>query len=209
MPNAIFITLEGGEGSGKSTQAKRIADFLKQKGFDPVLTREPGGTEAGESLRALLVKGQGDLWQPQSELLLMLAARIEHIHKIIRPALMAGKPVICDRFIDSTYAYQGFAGNIDLSHIKQIQELVGAYLQPDVTFLLDIEVETGLARAQARGGEARFEQKGISYHNKIRDGFLTLQKQHPERIKYIHAAQPIENVWYQIHEILDMMINKV
>ena len=154
-----FISFEGGEGGGKSTQAARLAGFLRSKGLDVIETREPGGTQQGEDLRDLLVQGDPDRWLPLSELLMMTAARVEHVHRLIEPALAAGKWVICDRFMDSTLAYQGIAGGLGLNMVGQLQEQAVGDAVPDVTFLLDVRAEAGLKRAVTRGGAARFEKK--------------------------------------------------
>ena len=197
-----FISFEGGEGGGKSTQAARLAGFLRQKGLDVVETREPGGTQQGEGLRDLLVQGDPDRWSPLSELLMMTAARIEHVNRLIEPALDAGKWVICDRFMDSTLAYQGIAGGLGLNIVSQLQaEAIGDTI-PDVTFLLDVRAEAGLKRAETRGGAARFEKKGAAFHQTLRDGFLAIANENPERICVVDAEESFEAVWGQIEQEL-------
>jgi dTMP kinase len=195
-----FISFEGGEGGGKSTQAARLAGFLRSKGLDVIESREPGGTQQGEDLRDLLVQGDPDRWLPLSELLMMTAARVEHVHRLIEPALAAGKWVICDRFMDSTLAYQGIAGGLGLTMVGQLQEQAVGKAVPDVTFLLDVRAEAGLKRAATRGGAARFEKKGASFHQTLRDGFLAIANENPERIVVVDAEDSFEAVWGQIEQ---------
>jgi dTMP kinase len=195
-----FISFEGGEGGGKSTQAARLAGFLKSKGLDIIETREPGGTQQGEDLRDLLVQGDPDRWLPLSEVLMMTAARVEHVHRLIEPALAAGKWVICDRFMDSTLAYQGIAGGLGVGMVSQLQaQAVGAAV-PDVTFLLDVRAEAGLKRAANRGGAARFEKKGAAFHQTLRDGFLAIANENSERVVVVDAEDSFEAVWRQIEQ---------
>ena len=193
-----FITFEGGEGGGKSTQAARMAGYLRGKGLEVLETREPGGTPESEALRDLLVQGDPDRWSAMSELLLVTAARIEHVNRLIEPALTEGKWVICDRFADSTLAYQGIAGELGLELVEQLQKLAVGATAPDVTFLLDVRAEAGLQRAEKRGGAARFEKKGAFFHQTLRDGFLALANENPQRIVLIDGEDTFDNVWGQI-----------
>ena len=193
-----FITFEGGEGGGKSTQAARMAGYLRGKGLEVIETREPGGTPQGEDLRDLLVQGDPDRWTALSELLLLTAARVEHVNRLIGPALAEGKWVICDRFVDSTLAYQGIAGELGLEQVEQLQQLAVGASSPDVTFLLDVRAEAGLQRAEKRGGAARFEKKGAAFHQILRDGFLALANENPQRIVLIDGEDTFDNVWAQI-----------
>ena len=193
-----FITFEGGEGGGKSTQAARMAGYLRGKGLEVVETREPGGTPQGEDLRDLLVQGDPDRWSALSELLLLTAARVEHVNRLIEPALAEGKWVICDRFADSTLAYQGIAGELGLELVEQLQQLAVGASSPDVTFFLDVRAEAGLQRAEKRGGAARFEKKGAAFHQTLRDGFLALANENPQRIVLIDGEDTFDNVWGQI-----------
>ena len=193
-----FITFEGGEGGGKSTQAARMAGYLRGKGLEVIETREPGGTPQGEDLRDLLVQGDPDRWSALSELLLLTAARVEHMNRLIGPALAEGKWVICDRFADSTLAYQGIAGELALELVEQLQQLAVGASSPDVTFLLDVRAEAGLQRAEKRGGAARFEKKGAAFHQTLRDGFLALANENPQRIVLIDGEDTFDNVWGQI-----------
>ena len=193
-----FITFEGGEGGGKSTQAARMAGYLRSKGLEVLETREPGGTPESEALRDLLVQGDPDRWSALSELLLITAARVEHVNRLIEPALVQGKWVICDRFADSTLAYQGIAGELGLELVEQFQQLAVGATTPDVTFLLDVRAEAGLQRAEKRGGAARFEKKGAAFHQTLRDGFLALANENPQRIVLIDGEDTFDNVWGQI-----------
>ena len=193
-----FITFEGGEGGGKSTQAARMAGYLRGKGLEVLETREPGGTPESEALRDLLVQGDPDRWSALSELLLITAARVEHVNRLIEPVLTEGKWVICDRFADSTLAYQGIAGELGLELVEQLQKLAVGATAPDVTFLLDVRAEAGLQRAEKRGGAARFEKKGATFHRTLRDGFLALANENPQRIVLIDGEDTFDNVWGQI-----------
>ena len=193
-----FISFEGGEGGGKSTQAARMAGYLRGKGLEVLETREPGGTPESEALRDLLVQGDPDRWSALSELLLITAARVEHVNRLIEPALVQGKWVICDRFADSTLAYQGIAGELGLELVEQFQQLAVGATTPDVTFLLDVRAEAGLQRAEKRGGAARFEKKGAAFHQTLRDGFLALANENPQRIVLIDGEDTFDNVWGQI-----------
>ena len=187
MNRGRFITFEGGEGAGKSTQARRLAERLRGLGHEVVLTREPGGSPGAEALRALLVEGDADRWSPLSETLMMYAARADHLERTIRPALARGAWVICDRFLDSTRAYQG-AGTPPGLITDLERAVVGADL-PNLTLVFDLPVETGLARAGARaGGEARFEAKGEAFHQALRAAFLEIARREPQRCVVVDAA---------------------
>ena len=197
-----FITLEGGEGAGKSTQIQVVKDYLEARGIDVVVTREPGGTPVGQEIRNLLVSGDKDKWSPLSETLLILADRAAHLERVIRPALADGKYVVCDRFFDSTRAYQGIAGGLGLEVIHNLQQPVLGTSLPDVTLLLDIDPEKGLSRAQDRGGDLRFESKTLAYHQTLRQAFLDFVKQEPERMVVIDADRDIEAVSTDIITVL-------
>ena len=202
-----FITLEGGEGAGKSTQIQVIKDYLLTRGNDVVVTREPGGTSEGQEIRNLLVSGDKDKWSPLSETLLILADRAAHLERIIRPALAEGKYVVCDRFFDSTKAYQGVAGGLGLDVIHNLQQPVLGTTLPDITLLLDIDPEKGLRRAQERGGELRFESKTLAYHRTLRNAFLDFAAQEPDRIFVIDADRDVEAVSADILAVLDERLN--
>lgn len=197
-----FITLEGGEGAGKSTQLQVVKDYLEARGIDFIITREPGGTPVGQEIRNLLLSGDKDKWSPLSETLLILADRAAHLERVIRPALANGKYVVCDRFFDSTRAYQGIAGGLGLDVIHNLQQPVVGTTLPDVTLLLDIDPEKGLSRAQERGGELRFESKTLAYHQTLRQAFLDFAKQEPERMVVIDADRDIEAVSTDIITVL-------
>lgn len=178
----IFITLEGGEGSGKSTQVRALSEVLgKQMGLDVATTREPGGTPEAEKVRNLLVRNDGGAWAPEAEVLLLFAARQMHVRDMIRPALAEGKIVICDRFTDSTRAYQCYGHGVDEDLVDELDQLVLGGFRPDLTFILDLSVEEGLARAQKRIaddglGEDRFERLGKEFHSRLQWGFIEIAK---------------------------------
>lgn len=195
MARGRFITFEGGEGGGKSTQVKALAERLKAAGLEVVATREPGGSVGAESIRELLVTGAADRWSPITETLLMYAARRDHIERVIAPALTRGAWVVCDRFADSTRAYQGAGGGTDPALIAALETHVLGEVRPDLTLILDLPVEEGLRRAHSRaGGETRFESKGEAFHERLRQGFLNIARREPERCVVIDAAQPIATV---------------
>ena len=197
-----FISFEGGEGGGKSTQAARLAGYLRAKGLVVVETREPGGTKQGEELRDLLVQCDPDRWSSYSELLMMTAARVEHVNRLIEPSLVEGKWVICDRFFDSTLTYQGIAGGLGLDVVRPMQQMAIGKTVPDVTFLLDVREDAGLQRAEKRGGAARFEKKAAEFHRNVRDGFLALAAEDPQRIVVVDAENSFDAVWQQIEDVM-------
>ncbi len=207
MTRGQFITLEGGEGTGKSTQASRLVARLSARGIDVVHTREPGGSPGAEAIRGLVVSGEAGRWSARTELLLMFAARSDHLERTIRPALEAGRWVVCDRFADSSRAYQGNGGGAPMELVEALdRDVVGAD-QPDLTLIFDLPVEVGLERALARGAaETRFESKGLEFHRRLRDGFLSISAQHPERCRLIDATgEPddvAERVWRAVEPIL-------
>jgi dTMP kinase len=190
MPRPRFITLEGGEGAGKSTQIKLLAKAFTQSGIAVTTTREPGGSPGGEAIRALVVSGTADKWHPTTESLLFMAARFDHLTTKINPALARGEWVLCDRFYDSTYVYQGMAKNVGGEWLDQLYRQLFANTAPDLTLLLDLPPSVGLKRANTRGNvaESRFEGMDISFHESLRAGFLQLAKNAPERIKTIDAT---------------------
>jgi len=184
-----FITLEGGEGTGKSTQAKRLADALAARKIEAVVTREPGGSPGAEQIRKLLVEGAPGRWDALSETLLMFAARADHVARTITPALARGQWVICDRFTDSTYAYQGAGRGIPRETIRRIEAVALAEFRPDLTLILDLPVDVGLKRAGVRKGkETRFEKFDAAFHEKLRRAFLDIEMRAPERCKLIDAG---------------------
>lgn len=189
-----FISFEGGDGAGKSTQINLLADRLREAGCDVVVTREPGGSDGAEAIRALLVKGDADRWSPVTEALLMYAARADHLEKVILPALARGAVVITDRFADSTMAYQGIAGDLGREKVEALYSLVVGENGPDLTILLDTPAEEGLRRASRDEGETRFEDKGGAYQQSVRDAFLQIARNDPDRCAVIDARDPIETV---------------
>jgi dTMP kinase len=198
-----FITFEGGEGAGKSTQLRRLVKRLAGRG-EVVTTREPGGSPGAEAIRALLVTGAIERWSPISETLLMYAARRDHIERVIAPALTRGAWVLCDRFYDSTRAYQGAAGGAPASLVRALEADVVGELVPDLTLILDLPVAAGLARAAARGdSEGRFEAKGAAFHKRLRQAFLDIAAAEPDRCKVIAADADIETVAISIGAALD------
>lgn len=190
MTGARFITLEGGEGAGKSTQARALAEALRARGLPVLVTREPGGSAGAEAIRALLLQGEAGRWSPRAEALLFAAARADHLEKTILPALAAGEWVICDRFIDSTRAYQG-AGGIEDAAILALHGFGAEGLLPDRTFVLDLSVAAGRARAEARDGAAtdRFAARGDAFHASVRESFHRIAATEPDRVRLIDAAQ--------------------
>lgn len=190
-----FITFEGGEGAGKSTQVKRLAERLRAATVDPVLTREPGGCPGAEDIRALLVQGEPGRWSPLTEALLNYAARREHLDRTILPALKAGRWVISDRFADSTVAYQGYGHGLGAETIAKIHALVVGDFAPDLTLILDIPVKAGLERAIARAGnETRYERMDGGFHERMRQGFLDIARREPKRCAVIDAGRDVDTV---------------
>lgn len=209
MGRGFFISLEGGEGSGKTTQINRLVEMLSDRGYDVVITREPGGTPEAESIRNLLVQRDGGDWNAMAEVLLLFAARSMHIENLIKPALNDGKIVICDRFTDSTLAYQGFGRGLELDKIKEIERISINEFKPDLTFILDIDVRTGLNRSNARlseddAGEQtedRFERLDIDFHERLREGFLEIARQNEGRCYILNAAQTMDHLSDEIKNI--------
>ena len=202
IPNELgkFITFEGGEGAGKSTQIKLLSKFLKTEGLSTKLTREPGGSNGGEDIRRLLVEGAIDRWDPMAETLLHMAARRSHLVDLIEPALNRGKWVLCDRFADSTEAYQGSGQGLNLGFISELRRNILGEIEPELTFLLDISVNEGLARAMARGNVARYEQMDRSIHEKIRLGFLKIAAENERRVVVIDASQSMDAIEAEIRQ---------
>lgn len=198
-----FITLEGGEGAGKSTQSKLLSASLRDYGFEVLQTREPGGCSDAETIRTLLVSGGTDRWSPLSEALMMSAARVEHIRKTIRPALLRGAWVVCDRYTDSTSVYQGYAGGVDLTFLALLNDRVCEDIVPDLTLVLDLPPEVGLSRTFARSAnESRFENKGLSYHQKISDGFKRIAESDPKRCIIIDGQGKVEETHDKLLQVV-------
>lgn len=190
-----FITFEGGEGAGKSTQAAILVERLRARGLDVVQTREPGGSPGAEDIRSIALNGDAGRWSPRTEALLMFAARSDHMERTILPALEAGRWVVCDRFADSSRVYQGHAGGAGAEFIEMLDAAVVDGSQPDLTLVFDLPVEVGLERAFGRGlFETRFESKGVEFHERLRRGFHAIAERHPERCVVIDAAGDTEAV---------------
>lgn len=210
MNNAVtrgqFITVEGTEGVGKSTNMAFIESWLKKAGKELIITREPGGTELGEKLRAVLLDAKEQSMSDDTELLLMFAARAQHLHQVIQPALDTGKWVLCDRFTDATYAYQGGGRGIKMSRIAQLEQWVQGDLRPDMTLILDLPVDIGLERAGKRSAPDRFELEKHDFFNKVRDTYLARAAANPERYQVIDASPSISDVQQSIQTVLEKMV---
>lgn len=190
----MFLSFEGIDGCGKSTQARLLAETLRSEGRDTVLTREPGGSEGAEEIRRLLVEGAGERWSAETECLLFTAARRDHLERTIRPALAAGKTVITDRFADSTRVYQGAARGELRAMVDRLHDLMIA-VEPDRTFVIDIDPATALARGNARGGkEDRFESLGLGFQQRLATGFRALAREYPDRVQLIDGSGSVEDV---------------
>ena len=209
----MFITLEGIEGSGKTTQIKNIVEFLENKGYDCVVTREPGGTKIGEKIRSILLDPENRDMEPACELLLYFSDRVQHIKELINPALSEGKTIICDRFFDATLVYQGYARGLSIDLIIKLHEMIAYGLKPDITILLDLLPEIGLSRAWEQidngsrsGDETRFEKETLLFHEKIRAGYLELARLEPNRFRIIDASKNKDQVKQQIINALTLGI---
>jgi dTMP kinase len=198
----IFITLEGGEGAGKSTQIQRIDDWFSRRGRQVVVTRQPGGTPLAERIRELLLHEPEQPVDDLTELLLMFAARSQFLEQKVRPALAGGAVVVCDRFTDSTYAYQGGGRGVPDDHIRTLETLVHGDLQPDLTLLLDLPVAQGMARAADRSSADRIEREDTAFHQRVRDAYLERARAEAERMVVIDAAPPPDVVWENIERVL-------
>lgn len=203
MSEGRFITIEGGEGAGKSTQVELLVRALRAADIDTLATREPGGTPGGEDIRKLLTSGDVGRWEPMSETLLHLAARREHVSKSIRPALDAGRWVVSDRFTDSTVAYQGYGHGLGAELVARLSELAIGGLVPDLTLILDLPVAEGLARAEARrGDEDRYERMDAAFHERLRAGYLEIAEREPARCRVIDARADVEAVQAAIRAVV-------
>jgi len=204
--HGVFITFEGVEGAGKTTNIDYIAENIVAAGHEILLTREPGGTELGEAIRELLISKDFPEMHHNTELLLMFAARAEHLQRKIIPALELGKWVLCDRFTDATYAYQGAGRDIDQNNIQVLENLVQGALRPDYTFLFDIEADIGLARAQNRGETDRFEQQHIDFFNRVRSAYLKMAEENHSRYRIVNAQYDLHTVQTQIDQLLSQIL---
>jgi dTMP kinase len=190
----LFITFEGGEGAGKSTQIRLLATRLEALGRQVCLTREPGGAPEAEALRELLIHGGTDRWSAEAEALLNYAARDAHLRQTIRPALTRGEVVLCDRFMDSTRAYQAYAGGADMGLVDSLERAIVGPTRPSLTLIFDLDPALGLARAKERGGADRFERKGIAFHERLREGFRGIAAADPSRCVLIDASGSVEAI---------------
>jgi dTMP kinase len=206
MAKGKFITVEGVEGGGKSTNIAFISDYLHAKNIPHLLTREPGGTAVAEEVRRVLLDKNLPGMHEDTELLLMFAARAEHLRKKILPALADGQWVISDRFTDATYAYQGGGRGISIERIAELENWVQGELRPDATLLFDLDAETGLQRTRKRGEADRFEEEAIDFFNNVRKQYLTMAEQEPQRYQVINAGQTLENVQAQLTQVMDTLL---
>ena len=206
--NGLFITLEGPEGAGKSTNRDFIASRLRERGVEVLLTREPGGTPLAERIRELLLAPSDESMAVDTELLLMFAARAQHLDRVIRPALEAGQVVLCDRFTDATYAYQGGGRGVSMARIAELERFVQGSLRPDLTLVFDLPVEVGLQRAAARGRLDRFEQEDRSFFDAVRQTYIERAAQAPERYRVIDAAKPLADVQRYLDALLPELLER-
>lgn len=204
--SGLFITLEGPEGAGKSTNREYLADRLLARGMDVVLTREPGGTPLAERIRELLLEPSDEPMATDTELLLVFAARAQHLARVIRPALARGAVVLCDRFTDASYAYQGGGRGVPEERIASLENFVQGDLRPDLTLIFDLPVEVGLARAAARGRLDRFEQEGRVFFEAVRQAYLRRAASAPARYRVVDAAQPLEQVRRSLDALLPQLL---
>jgi len=209
VSKGLFITVEGAEGVGKSTNIAFIRDALESKGLEVIVTREPGGTEMAEEIREVLLKNRDEKVAESAELLLMFAARAQHIESLIKPALLQGKWVISDRFTDATYAYQGGGRGVSASKISILEDFVQGDFRPDKTILLDAPVEVGMARAHKRGELDRFENEKLAFFEKVRNVYLERVEVEPKRFELIDASKSLEEVQVQLKNTLERIVGEI
>ncbi len=207
QPRGLFITVEGGEGVGKSTNLAYLRDCLTERGIDLLVSREPGGTPLAENIRELLVAVREEAIDPMAELLLIFAARAQHLHTVIEPALAAGRWVLCDRFTDATYAYQSGGRGVDAATVRRLENLVQGELRPDFTLLLDAPVETGMERARERGDLDRFEREELAFFQRVRRAYLQLARESSGRYRIVDASQSLQAVQQQLAAISDEFVD--
>ena len=205
----LFLTLEGAEGVGKSTNIEFITQYLAQRNIDYVLTREPGGTQLAEKIRDLLLAVHEESMSELTELLLVFAARAQHLDKVIEPALAAGKWVVCDRFTDATFAYQGAGRGLSVETIEQLQSMVQGELRPDLTLILDLDPEIGMERANSRGELDRFEREQQSFFRLVRQGYLDIAQAEPDRCLIIDASKPLQSVKIDLLAALEQGLSRI
>lgn len=209
--SGLLITFEGGEGAGKSTQILALADHLRAKGFEVVVTREPGGSAGAEAVRHVILSGAAETYGPAMEALLFAAARSDHVDQKIRPAIEAGQIVLCDRFIDSSRVYQGISGNLDPQFMQSVERIAIDGTMPDLTFILDIPADKGLARAGLRRGTEtadRFEKETIATHEARRQAFLAIAASEPQRCKVIDADRTVDEISAEIAALADAVLKQ-
>lgn len=212
MTKGFFITFEGAEGTGKSTQTRLLTSYLETKGIQSILTREPGGSDGAEQIRSLVLRGDTERWDSVTEMLLMYAARRDHVQKKILPALNSGKTVICDRFADSTMAYQGYGygkNGIEKKDLNDIYRIVLGDFKPDLTLIMDLPVEIGLARSLARDPDSnRYERMGKDFHHNLRKAFLDIAENNPDRCVVIDASKSVEDIATDIKTVVNARLLK-
>ena len=206
MADGKFITFEGIEGCGKTTQIKLLNEYLQGKGFKTILTREPGGTAIGDKIRQILLDPANKKMHPLTELLLYGASRAQHVEELIRPALSEGKIVLCDRYSDSTTAYQGAARRVDKKILASLDAIATSGLVPDITIVVDVAPTVGLSRVAGRGAPDRFEQETLAFHERVRQGYLTLAKGNPKRVKIVDGSKEIEEVHGEIIKVIEKFL---
>lgn len=199
----LFITFEGADGCGKTTQLNLLAEYLREKGFEVLITREPGAKGLGEKVREILLNYNGNV-SPNCEAFLFLADRAQNIDIIVKPAVESGKIVLCDRHTDSTLAYQGYGRGVDLNRLKMLNNIATSSFVPDLTFVFDIDVKTSMSRVGK--DKDRMESAGIEFHKKVREGYLQIAKEEPERVKVINSKDSIENIFTQVKILLEEVL---
>ena len=202
MKNGLFITFEGADGCGKTTQIELLDKYLKDKGLETLITREPGAKGLGVKLREILLNYEGEV-SPKAESFLFLADRAQHVDCLIKPAITEGKIVLCDRHTDSTVAYQGYGRELDIVQINYLNNLATGGLKPDLTIIFDIDVETSMQRVGKN--KDRMESAGVEFFNRVRDGYLEIAKQEPQRVKVLNASDTIENIHNQVVELVNKL----
>ncbi|WP_417842957.1 dTMP kinase [Thalassospira sp.] len=210
-PSGIFISFEGGEGSGKSTQIRFLEQWFRHRGRDVIVTREPGGSPGAEEIRALLLTGDPGRWDAVTEALLMFASRRDHVERTIRPAIAQGQVVLCDRFADSSVAYQGYGHGLGADFIRQLWKLAVNDFKPDLTLMMDLPIETGLARAGARfanvsAAEDRFEKMGRAFHQRLQQGFHEITAAEPDRCRVVDADGDVQTVAARVASVVEQFL---
>ena len=204
MEKGLFITLEGADGSGKTTQLNKIVEYFNAKKISYIITREPGSTELGKKVREILLNHDGVV-DSTCEMFLYLADRAQHITTVVNPSLAEGKIVLCDRHTDSTVAYQGYARGLDIERINYLNNIATQGRKPDLTLLFDVETSVAMTRVGNRAEKDRLESEGAAFHSKVREGYLKIAEQEPERVKVINSNLSVEDVWAQVFEILEKL----